>query len=148
MDENLEHKIRGLKLKILQTEKELSRSLHNVNLGAWLHAGHPTQMAKAGERERKRLEAKLADLREQLNQLAPGSVAQPPTATTRPEPAPARVEAKPPVPAPLPPPAPTTAKPKPAAKSSKTAPAAKSKPKKKAAGKKPAASRSAKAKKR
>jgi hypothetical protein len=144
MDENLEHKIRDLKLRILRVEKELARTLHNVNLGAWLHAGHPSQMAKAGERERKRLEGKLAELRAQLEKLAPGST---------PQPAPAPVEAKPvrePL-RPAPPPAPvkvTAAKPKAEAQGTKTAPAIKGKTTKKAAEKKPAASKSAKAKKK
>lgn len=140
MDENLEHKIRDLKLRIMRVEKELARSLHNVNLGAWLHAGHPSQMAKAGERERKRLETKLAELRAQLEKLAPGST---------PQPAPAPLEAKPVAPAP--PPAPVkvaAAKPKAEATGAKTAPAIKGKTTKKAADKKPAASKSAKAKKK
>jgi hypothetical protein len=121
MDENTEHKIRDLKLRIMRVEKELARSLHNVNLGAWLHAGHPSQMAKAGERDRKRLETKLAELRAQLETLAPGST---------PKPVPSPVEAKP-----------TSAaapKPKAEAESAKAA--------KKAADQKPAASKSAKAK--
>jgi hypothetical protein len=140
MDENLEHKIRNLKLKIMRVEKELSRSLHNVNLGAWLHAGHPSQMAKAGERERKRLESKLAELRAQLEELAPGST---------PKPAPPPVDAKPVAPAP--PPAPIKAvavKPKAEAQSAKAVPASKDSTAKKAADKKPAASKSAKTKKK
>jgi len=123
MEENLEHQIRDLKLKIMRVEKELARTLHNVNLGAWLHAGHPSQMAKAGERERKRLEAKLAELRAQLEKLAPGST---------PKPAPPPVEAKPA----------SAAAPKPKAE----APSAKAA--KKAADQKPATSKSAKAKKK
>jgi hypothetical protein len=118
----------------MRVEKELARTLHNVNLGAWLHAGHPSQMAKAGERERKRLEAKLTELRAQLEKLAPGST---------PKPAPPPVEA---------PPAPVKTAVKPAAKadvkSAKSAPESKNKDAKKAAEKKPAASKSAKAKKK
>jgi uncharacterized membrane protein len=121
MEENLEHQIRDLKLKIMRVEKELARTLHNVNLGAWLHAGHPSQMAKAGERDRKRLETKLAELRAQLEKLAPGSTPKPVTPP---------VEAKPA----------SAAAPKPKAE----APSAKAA--KKAADKKPAASKSAKAK--
>jgi hypothetical protein len=140
MDENLEHKIRDLKLRILRVEKELVRTLHNVNLGAWLHAGHPSQMAKAGERERKRLEAKLTELRAQLEKLAPGST---------PQPAPAPVEAEPVAPAPRPAPVKAaTAKPQADTKSAKTAPASKGKTVKKAADKKPAVSKSAKTKKK
>ena len=121
MEENLEHQIRDLKLKIMRVEKELARTLHNVNLGAWLHAGHPSQMAKAGERDRKRLETKLAELRAQLEKLAPGSTPKPVTPP---------VEAKPA----------SAAAPKPKAE----APSAKAA--KKAADKKPATSKSAKAK--
>jgi len=121
MEENLEHQIRDLKLKIMRVEKELARTLHNVNLGAWLHAGHPSQMAKAGERDHKRLETKLAELRAQLEKLAPGSTPKPVTPP---------VEAKPA----------SAAAPKPKAE----APSAKAA--KKAADKKPATSKSAKAK--
>jgi len=141
MDENLEHQIRDLKLKIMRVEKELARTLHNVNLGAWLHAGHPSQMAKAGERERKRLETKLAELRAQLEKLAPGSTPKPvpPPAEAKP------LSAAPPRPVPVKPVAP---KPKAEAQSAKAAPAVKSKAARKAADKKPAASASAKAKKK
>lgn len=161
MDENLEHKIRDLKLKILRVEKELAKTLHNANLGAWLHAGHPSQMAKAGERERKRLETKLTELREKLEELAPGSMPQPVKAEAIPAPAPAPEKAQPVVepPAPAKPkaakakPEPVkTAKAKSAAKSGKTAAAGKGKTAgkavKKAAVKKPAASKSAKPKKK
>ena len=161
MDENLEHKIRDLKLKIQRVEKELAKTLHNANLGAWLHAGHPSQMAKAGERERKRLEAKITELREKLEELAPGSMPQPVKAEAVPEPAPAPEKAQPVVEPPAPvkaktakpkPAAVKTTKAKPAAKSSKTSAAGKGKTTgktvKKAAVKKPAASKSAKPKKK
>jgi hypothetical protein len=69
MDEATEHKIRSLKFKILQAEKELSATQHKGELGQWLHAGHPQQMAKANEREHKRLEDKLEDLKSRLKEL-------------------------------------------------------------------------------
>jgi hypothetical protein len=144
MDENLEHKIRNLKLKVLRVEKELARTQHNVNLGAWLRAGHPGQLAKAGERDRVRLETKLFELRAELEKLAPGSTSKPaPPAevkpvTPAPPPTPAQPEAE----------AITRPKPQAGAKSTKTVPAGKGKATKKAAVKKPAASESAKAKKK
>jgi hypothetical protein len=75
MDEATERKIRDLKLKILKVEKELAATQHSANLGSWLHAGHAGQIQKTAERDRKRLEAKLEELRAQLEQAAPGSIA-------------------------------------------------------------------------
>jgi hypothetical protein len=77
MDENTEHKIRDLKLRILRTEKEIAATLHNAGLSAYLRAGHPTQVNKAAERDRKRLDEKLADLKFKLEELAPGSTQSP-----------------------------------------------------------------------
>jgi len=77
MDDAAEKKIRDLKLRIIKAEKELAASVHNTQLGAWLRAGHPSQMAKAGERERKRLEAKLDELKAKLHELEPQSAAAP-----------------------------------------------------------------------
>ena len=162
MDENLEHKIRDLKLRIMRVEKELAKSIHNANLGAWLHAGHPGQMAKAGERERKRLEIKLAELREKLEALAPGSTPQPVKVEVIPEPAPAPKKGEPDVESLAPmkkkvvkpkPVEAKAAKGKPAAKSAKAAPVKQTKPAaqkttKEATDKKPAASKSAKPKKK
>lgn len=76
MDDATEHKIRDLKLRILRVEKELAKTVHNANLGSWLRAGHPGQIAKAGERDRKRLEDKLAELRAQLESLTPDPTAK------------------------------------------------------------------------
>jgi hypothetical protein len=66
MDDTTERKVRDLKLKILQTEKELSGTQHHTGVAAMLRAGHPGQLAKTAERERKRLETKLEDLRARL----------------------------------------------------------------------------------
>jgi hypothetical protein len=71
MDDVTEHKIRDLRLRILKAEKEIAASKHNVNLGAWLGAGHASQMAKQGERDRQRLEAKLEELKAKLAELQP-----------------------------------------------------------------------------
>ena len=90
MDEATAHKVRDLKLKILHAEKELQATQHNANLGQWLHAGHTAQMAKANDRERERLEAKLADLKSKLDALTGGDSApapEPVAAETEPKPA-------------------------------------------------------------
>ena len=75
MDEATERKVRDLKLKILKTEKELAATQHTMNLGAWLGAGHAGQMHRTAEKDRQRLEAKLAELKAKLEELAPGSTA-------------------------------------------------------------------------
>jgi len=85
MDEATTHKVRDLKLKILHVEKELQATQHNADLGQYLRAGHASQMAKANERERERLETKLEELRSKLNELTGG---EPPAAPgPKPEPA-------------------------------------------------------------
>ena len=71
MDELTERKVRDLKLKIVHVEKELAATQHHNDLGAMLRTGHPSQIAKAGERERKRLETKLDELRTKLAELDP-----------------------------------------------------------------------------
>jgi len=75
MGETTEHKIRDLRLRILKVEKEIAATKHNVNLGAWLRAGHASQMAKQGERDRERLEAKLEELKAKLAALLPAGEA-------------------------------------------------------------------------
>jgi hypothetical protein len=77
MDETTERKVRDLKLKILHVERELSGAQHHSGVSAMLRVGHPGQIAKAGERERKRLETKLEELKSKLEALEPGSVAKP-----------------------------------------------------------------------
>jgi hypothetical protein len=84
MDDATEHKIRDLRLRILKVEKEIAASKHNANLGAWLRAGHPSQMAKQGERERQRLEAKLEDLQAKLAELQPTDETAPAPAADEP----------------------------------------------------------------
>jgi hypothetical protein len=74
MDEITEHKIRDLKLRIQMAERELAATIHNAGLGAFLRAGHPTQINKAAERDRKRLEEKLEDLKSKLAELDPTAV--------------------------------------------------------------------------
>lgn len=71
MDELTERKIRDLRLKLLMVDKELNASQHKTNLGAMLRAGNPTQMARAADRDRKRLEEKRDKLMEQLAALEP-----------------------------------------------------------------------------
>ena len=73
MDEATERKVRDLKLQILKAEKELAASQHSANLGAWLGAGHPKQLQHTAEKERRRLETKLDELRAKLEAVAPGS---------------------------------------------------------------------------
>jgi hypothetical protein len=75
MDEATERKVRDLKLKILKTEKELAATQHTMNLGAWLKAGHAGQIHRTAEKDRLRLEAKLAELKAKLEVVAPGSSA-------------------------------------------------------------------------
>ncbi len=82
MDEATERKVRDLKLRILKVEKELAASQHSANLGAWLHAGHAGQIQRTAERDRERLQAKLEELKKQLDELAPGSTA---AATVKPK---------------------------------------------------------------
>ncbi len=89
MDEQTEHKIRDLKLKLLMVEKELNASQHKTNLGAMLRAGNPAQMARAADRDRKRLEEKRDKLMEQLVALDPNS------AEAKPAPAKAAANPKP-----------------------------------------------------
>jgi hypothetical protein len=72
MDEATVHKVRDIKLKIMHVEKELAATQHNAGLGQWLGAGHAGQMARANERERTRLEAKLEELKTKLNELTGG----------------------------------------------------------------------------
>ncbi|MFZ5433417.1 MAG: hypothetical protein ACOZB3_06555 [Calditrichota bacterium] len=117
MDEATEHKIRNLKLQILRVEKEIASKQHGANLNAFLSVGHAGQIARANERERKRLEEKLEKLKAQLVELDPTAAAAPPP------PAPVKPEPKA-VPAP---------KAKAAPKATSAKPAAKPAPKKKAA---------------
>ena len=77
MDETIERKVRDLKLKILKVEKELAATQHSANLGTWLHAGRAGQIQHTAERDRVRLEAKLAELKAKLEEVAPGSTAPP-----------------------------------------------------------------------
>jgi hypothetical protein len=77
MDDVKEQKIRDLKLRILKVEKELAASQHNTNLGAWLRAGHASQMARQGEKDRKRFETKLEELKAKLAELESADSARP-----------------------------------------------------------------------
>jgi hypothetical protein len=87
MDEATEHKVRDLKLKLLMVEKELTASQHHSNLGAMLRAGNPSQMNRAAERDRKRLEAKRDDLLAQLTALDPAAAKVAAPLTSKAEPA-------------------------------------------------------------
>jgi hypothetical protein len=69
MDQTPEQKIRDLKLKLLRAEKELTTSQHNSSLGAALRTGHASQMARAAERDRLRLEARIEELKTKLAAL-------------------------------------------------------------------------------
>ena len=93
MDDATAHKIRDVKLRILHVEKELQATQHNAELGQYLRAGHATQMAKANERERARLEAKLEDLKAKLAELSGGDSPAAPAAAAKAE-APAAKPAK------------------------------------------------------
>jgi hypothetical protein len=93
MDQTSEHKIRDLKLKILHAEKELAASQHNSSLGAALRTGHASQMARAAERDRKRLEGKIEELKSQLASLERGEDA--PAAPDTKRAAPAKAAAAP-----------------------------------------------------
>ncbi len=84
MDEATEHKVRDLKLQILKAEKELAATQHTMNLGAWLGAGRAGQMHRSAEKDRARLEAKLAELKAKLEEVAPGSTAAAPSAAPEP----------------------------------------------------------------
>jgi len=66
-----EQKIRSLKIRILQVEKEIAAKQHGSKLNAFLSVGHASQIAKASERETKRLEDRLEVLRKQLGELDP-----------------------------------------------------------------------------
>lgn len=70
-DATREQKIRSLKIRILQVEKEIAAKQHGSKLNAFLSVGHASQIAKASERETKRLEDKLEALRKQLGELDP-----------------------------------------------------------------------------
>jgi hypothetical protein len=74
MDEQLDRKIRDLKLKIFMAEKELTASQHTMKLGALLRAGHAGQINKNALRDRERLEKKLDDLRAKLADIETGAV--------------------------------------------------------------------------
>jgi len=88
MDDATLHKVRDLKLKMLHVEKELQATQHNAGLGQWLGGGHAGQMARANERERKRLEDKLEDLKSKLSELTGGEETMTPeTADVAAEPA-------------------------------------------------------------
>jgi gamma-glutamyl:cysteine ligase YbdK (ATP-grasp superfamily) len=69
MDDATQIKIRDLKLKIVKVERELNATLHNSNLAAALRTGHAGQLAKAAERDRVRLEAKLEELKAKLDSV-------------------------------------------------------------------------------
>ena len=75
MDDAAERKVRDLKLQILKVEKELAKTQSSAHLGAWLHAGHAGQIQRTAERDRQRLETKLAELKAKLEELVPGSAA-------------------------------------------------------------------------
>ena len=96
-----EQKIRSLKIRIMQAEREIAAKQHGSHLNAFLSVGHAGQIAKAGERERKRLEDKLDGLRKQLGELDP-TAAPPPEKSADAPLIPKKAE--------------TAAKPKPAAK--------------------------------
>lgn len=83
MDEQTEHKVRNLKMKILRLDRELAAKQHGAGLNALLSVGHASQIAKASERDRKRLEAKLDQLRTQLAELEPGAAV--PSRSEKPE---------------------------------------------------------------
>lgn len=83
-DATQEQKIRSLKIRIMQVEKEIAAKMHGSHLNAFLSVGHASQIAKASERDRKRLEGKLEELKKQLYELDPRAI-----------PPPEKVEAKP-----------------------------------------------------
>ncbi|MDD5088108.1 MAG: hypothetical protein PHI18_04855, partial [bacterium] len=66
-----EQKIRSLKIRILQAEREIAAKQHGSKLNAFLSVGHASQIAKTSEREVKRIEDKLDGLRKQLLELDP-----------------------------------------------------------------------------
>jgi hypothetical protein len=69
MNEDIQQKIRDLKMKIARAERELTATRHNSGLAAALRTGHAGQLAKAAERDRLRLETRIEELRTKLAAL-------------------------------------------------------------------------------
>lgn len=69
MDELTTKKVRDLKLKITNLEKELTQTQHTMGLQGWLKAGHSGQIARNADKDRKRIEAKIAELKSQILSL-------------------------------------------------------------------------------
>lgn len=69
MAEDRERKARKIRLEILRLEKELAASQKHARLGSFLHADRPGTIRSQAERDRKRLEEAIAELREELEVL-------------------------------------------------------------------------------
>lgn len=69
MDDSATKKIRDLKLQIAKLEKELIQTQHTLGLQGWLKTGHAGQISKTAQKDRRRIEEKLQDLRTRLAAL-------------------------------------------------------------------------------
>ena len=75
MVEDNERKARMIRFKILRLQKELAATQQHARLGSFLHTNRPETMRSQGERDRKRIEEEIVQLREQLETLTAPSEA-------------------------------------------------------------------------